>query len=446
MKPDLLKTINPVEGAATTATGERYGRNNSRHHQASRGGQSFAQALDVARQREQSASQRNISNNDERPADKPAVAKHDDSTRVNKDGSQAKSANKQTDAQEETFSDMPDASEGSQAASRPQTSQADESAFHDNPMDANSALLGKEPTPTQAATAATQETADFAKQLAESVEGTSSAELHNPEGTSTGQANQPAQAVSLGQAGDKTQTADKAAHGSPTTNIAAVAGEGEPLVDPDITAITNERTTGDKLSNETTSRAAGEGAKPATAELGANQQVRTDHSLFNNQRVTEPQGTETSPRSAAPTPAQAQENIKSFVNVVAPLRHRGDGDYSVTLKLHPAHLGSVEIVVTLSGGQVSMSMNTDNAGARDMLRQQMDDLRQSLEDAGLSTGSLDVSQENSFRQHLDGDESASATNRLDSNEPEIEDQQPAQHVAISVPAEHAAPGELDIRL
>lgn len=91
------------------------------------------------------------------------------------------------------------------------------------------------------------------------------------------------------------------------------------------------------------------------------------------------------------------EPYQQVVKMVAPLRHLADGDYSVTMKLHPAHLGSVEITVALAGGQVNMSMNTDSSAARQILRDSMNDLRQSLTDSGLNAGSLDVGSQNTGR-------------------------------------------------
>lgn len=94
--------------------------------------------------------------------------------------------------------------------------------------------------------------------------------------------------------------------------------------------------------------------------------------------------------SSTTSPTALAAPYRQVVEIVSPLRHRGDGDYTVTLQLQPEHLGRVEIAVTLTAGQISMQLTSDNAAARQLLKDAIDDLRQSLQSAGLETGSLDV--------------------------------------------------------
>ncbi len=67
-----------------------------------------------------------------------------------------------------------------------------------------------------------------------------------------------------------------------------------------------------------------------------------------------------------------------------------DGSYQVQLNLLPAHLGAVNISVELRGGEVSIHLHAIDTGARDLLRDNLQNLRQDLINMGLKANQLDV--------------------------------------------------------
>ncbi len=94
--------------------------------------------------------------------------------------------------------------------------------------------------------------------------------------------------------------------------------------------------------------------------------------------------------AAAPAGHVATPVHTQVVAALAPVVQRRDGSYHVDLQLDPASLGRVRVHVSITAGEVVVQMAAADASARDMLRQNMDQLRQQLADAGLSAKSLDV--------------------------------------------------------
>jgi flagellar hook-length control protein FliK len=78
------------------------------------------------------------------------------------------------------------------------------------------------------------------------------------------------------------------------------------------------------------------------------------------------------------------------LQALTPLRHAPDGSYSLELQLHPRELGPVQVTVELRHGQLSIHLHAADAGAGDLLRAQLPDLREQLEAQGLLTAELDV--------------------------------------------------------
>lgn len=89
----------------------------------------------------------------------------------------------------------------------------------------------------------------------------------------------------------------------------------------------------------------------------------------------------------AAIPAPPHEQI---AHVLGPLRHAPDGSYNLTVHLHPADLGNVDVSVSLRDGTVTMQLHADDAAARDLLRDSLGELRRELENAGLRAGELGV--------------------------------------------------------
>jgi flagellar hook-length control protein FliK len=74
---------------------------------------------------------------------------------------------------------------------------------------------------------------------------------------------------------------------------------------------------------------------------------------------------------------------------VTRLVSRGDGTHRLTLRLHPADLGEVKVVLTVKDGAVDVTLSA-GAAARDALREGSPQLRALLELAGATTGQVTV--------------------------------------------------------
>lgn len=86
-----------------------------------------------------------------------------------------------------------------------------------------------------------------------------------------------------------------------------------------------------------------------------------------------------------PLPAHSQ-----VMQAVGPLLRGADGSYQISLHLDPAGLGRVRVQVEMRGGEVSIQMLAADGGARDMLRDNLDQLRAQFAEMGLKSGSLAV--------------------------------------------------------
>jgi flagellar hook-length control protein FliK len=82
--------------------------------------------------------------------------------------------------------------------------------------------------------------------------------------------------------------------------------------------------------------------------------------------------------------------VTQLATVIAPAAHQPDGSYQVTIRLQPDDLGPVHVELRLEGSVVNVSLQADGDATRDMLRQNLGQLRQQLTDAGLTTGNFDV--------------------------------------------------------
>jgi flagellar hook-length control protein FliK len=80
-----------------------------------------------------------------------------------------------------------------------------------------------------------------------------------------------------------------------------------------------------------------------------------------------------------------------LATVLAPAAGQPDGTYQVSIRLQPEDLGVVHVEMHLEAGTVNVSLHADGDATRDMLRQNLGQLRQQLASTGLSTGRFDVS-------------------------------------------------------
>ncbi len=88
-------------------------------------------------------------------------------------------------------------------------------------------------------------------------------------------------------------------------------------------------------------------------------------------------------------PARGNPVTDQVFGQVTRLVSRGDGMHRLTLRLHPADLGEVKVVMTVRDGVVDVTLSA-GAAAREALRDGSPQLRSLLELAGATTGQLVV--------------------------------------------------------
>ncbi|MEW8976792.1 MAG: flagellar hook-length control protein FliK [Symbiobacterium sp.] len=84
---------------------------------------------------------------------------------------------------------------------------------------------------------------------------------------------------------------------------------------------------------------------------------------------------------------QVQQVVEELTRAVPELP---DGQYRLTLRLHPEHLGEVRLQLHLSGREVHAAMEVATADARQDLESRGDQLRQSLAEAGYVLADFEV--------------------------------------------------------
>jgi flagellar hook-length control protein FliK len=77
---------------------------------------------------------------------------------------------------------------------------------------------------------------------------------------------------------------------------------------------------------------------------------------------------------------------------IAPLRLDADGVHRLTVNLHPADLGPVQVVAEVRNGEINVQLSGSTDAGTDALRNALDDLRRELRDAGFANCSLDLRQ------------------------------------------------------
>ncbi|MNZ68127.1 Flagellar hook-length control protein FliK [compost metagenome] len=65
-----------------------------------------------------------------------------------------------------------------------------------------------------------------------------------------------------------------------------------------------------------------------------------------------------------------------------------------TISLFPENLGQVDVKITMQNGHLVAQFMTEHSGAKDMLEQQMNQLRAALQSQGLQVEKLEVTQNN----------------------------------------------------
>jgi flagellar hook-length control protein FliK len=74
---------------------------------------------------------------------------------------------------------------------------------------------------------------------------------------------------------------------------------------------------------------------------------------------------------------------------------QGNGTHEAQISLHPEHLGQVDIKITIHNGQLTAQFITASGAARDLLDNQMSQLRTTLQGQGLHVERMEVVQQSS---------------------------------------------------
>jgi flagellar hook-length control protein FliK len=76
------------------------------------------------------------------------------------------------------------------------------------------------------------------------------------------------------------------------------------------------------------------------------------------------------------------------------------GFSEATISLRPEHLGKLDVQITLQNGQLVARFMTEHVMAKDMLEQQMMQLRSSLQSQGIQVERLEVTQNSSLGSEM----------------------------------------------
>jgi flagellar hook-length control protein FliK len=138
----------------------------------------------------------------------------------------------------------------------------------------------------------------------------------------------------------------------------------------------------------------GKGDKPAEPPAQVAQQVTAPP-------IAAPQHLHAAPAVAA-TPVTPAANQTPQANpgtpanqiaaVVAPLKLDADGIHRLSINLHPADLGPVNIIAELRNGDIHIQLSGATAAGREALQAALPDLRRELQDAGFDASSFDMTQ------------------------------------------------------
>lgn len=104
--------------------------------------------------------------------------------------------------------------------------------------------------------------------------------------------------------------------------------------------------------------------------------------------------------TASPVPVEqfASEITKFIVNKLDIVKTNAMTEARISL--YPEHLGQVDIKITMLNGQMVASFMTEHAGAKDLLEQQMSQLRSALQSQGINVEKLEVTQNQSLQSQM----------------------------------------------
>ncbi|OAB41337.1 flagellar hook-length control protein FliK [Paenibacillus glacialis] len=102
--------------------------------------------------------------------------------------------------------------------------------------------------------------------------------------------------------------------------------------------------------------------------------------------------------AAIPVEQFAKEMTSFVVNKLDIVKQNGMSEARISL--YPEHLGQVDIKITMLNGQLVATFMTEHAGAKELLEQQMSQLRFALQSQGLQVEKLEVTQNQSLQSHM----------------------------------------------
>jgi flagellar hook-length control protein FliK len=82
-----------------------------------------------------------------------------------------------------------------------------------------------------------------------------------------------------------------------------------------------------------------------------------------------------------------------------------------TIMLRPDHLGQLEVKLTMQNGHLVAQFMTEHSGAKDLLEQQMSQLRSSLQSQGIQVDKVEVTHNESLSSHMYQDGRGSGANQ-----------------------------------
>lgn len=105
-------------------------------------------------------------------------------------------------------------------------------------------------------------------------------------------------------------------------------------------------------------------------------------------------------KAAASVPVEqfAKEMTSFVVNKLDIVKQNGMTEAKISL--YPEHLGQVDIKITMLNGQLVATFMTERSGAKELLEQQMSQLRIALQSQGLQVEKLEVTQNQSLESHM----------------------------------------------
>lgn len=130
-------------------------------------------------------------------------------------------------------------------------------------------------------------------------------------------------------------------------------------------------------------------------DSAAEQYAQGDSSVITAGQLSMKDGITTAPKAEIPqVPVHKfAEEMSGFITGKLEIVKKG-GVAEATLSLFPEHLGQVDVKITMQNGHVVAQFMTEHSGARDLLENQMSQLRAALQSQGLQVEKLEVSQNN----------------------------------------------------